>query len=106
MATTSKNTDKSPARKNYWSRRHLEDNKVKKMMKAYGLDLGAATRRWYGERKHRVPTGFVRDNSQGEATTHKKKKKDCVSHTLEEIYVFELIGFRNKLRNKLVGNFK
>jgi hypothetical protein len=103
VATTSKNTDKSPARKNYWSRRHLEDNKVKKMMKAFGLDKKQAKERWLAERKRRTPSLFVKDFTQGEATTHKNKVR--VRHTEEELYAFELIGFRSKLRNRLAGNF-
>jgi hypothetical protein len=45
----------------------------------------------------------VKDLTQGDASTHKNKVR--VHHTEEELYAFELIGFRSKLRNRLAGNF-
>ncbi len=67
-----KRPDKRAARKRYWNGRHLEKNKVKAMMKAYGLSKKDAMKRWHAERTTRVPTGFVSDYSEGKANTHKK----------------------------------
>ncbi len=66
-----KPTDKRPARKRYWAGRHLEKNKVRRMMKAYGLTKKDAEKRWHAERKTRVPTGYVSDYTEGKASTHK-----------------------------------
>ncbi len=67
-----KGLNKQPARKRYWSSRHLEKTKVRHMMKAYGLTKEQAVKRWNAERKTRVPTGYVNDYSAGKANTHKK----------------------------------
>ncbi len=67
--------DNRPARKRYWNRRTLEERKVKAMMKAYGLTRAKAKIRWHAERKTRMPDGFVKDYTEGDANTHNKKKK-------------------------------
>ena len=67
-----KQPDKRPARKRYWNARHLEKTKIRCMMKAYGLSKKDALRRWHAERKTLVPLGYVSDNSNGKANTHKK----------------------------------
>ncbi len=67
-----KRKDGRPARKRYWAGRHLEKNKIRRMMKAYGLTKKDAEKRWHAERKTRVPAGYVNDYSAGKANTHKK----------------------------------
>lgn len=67
-----KRPDKSPARKRYWNGRHLERNKIRHMMKAYGLTKDEAKKRWNAERKTRVPVGYANDYSEGRANTHKE----------------------------------
>ena len=64
--------DRRPARKRYWNGRHLERNKIRHMMKAYGLTKKEAEERWHAERRTRCPSGYVSDYSDGKATTHKK----------------------------------
>ena len=66
-----KRKDARPARKRYWAGRHLEKNKVRHMMKAYGLTKKEAEKRWHAERQTRVPTGYINDYSAGKANTHK-----------------------------------
>ena len=65
MAQTQKSGSKKskrpiskPSKKRYWVSRRLEHNKVKKMMKAYGMTEKQATDAWNKCRKHRVPDGF------------------------------------------------
>lgn len=68
--TNSKSKDKRPARAKYWARRRLEFIKVKRMMRAYGLDETKAKERWNAERKTHVPDKFVQDFTKGKASTH------------------------------------
>jgi len=68
-----KRPSKKPARARYWNGRHLEKNKIRHMMKAYGLTKEEARKRWNAERKTRVPTGHVSDYSDGKADTHKRR---------------------------------
>lgn len=70
-----KHTGGGPARKRYWASRHLERNKIRRMMKAYGLTQEEAKKRWHAERKTRTPTGYISDYSGGKANTHDKDKK-------------------------------
>ncbi len=67
-----KKPDKRPARARYWNGRHLEKNKVRHIMKAYGLSKEDARKRWNAERKTRVPASYVDDYSNGKANTHKE----------------------------------
>lgn len=68
--TNSKSKDKRPARTKYWARRRLELIKVRRIMRAYGLDEIKAKERWNAERKTRVPAKFVQDFTKGKASTH------------------------------------
>ncbi len=72
MGKKSKRPNKGPSRTRYWNGRHLERNKVRHMMKAYGLTKERATLRWNAERTGRIPTGYVHDYTDGKANTHKK----------------------------------
>ncbi|MHA2087321.1 MAG: hypothetical protein ACW972_03530 [Promethearchaeota archaeon] len=56
----SKRRNNSPSRQRYWAGRHLEKNKVKKIMKSHKLTRAEALKYWTNMRTNRVKDGFFR----------------------------------------------
>jgi hypothetical protein len=55
----SKKPDKRPARLRYWLSRHLERNKVRRLMKYCGMTKQQALDYWNTHRQGRVKDGYI-----------------------------------------------
>lgn len=54
-----KGKTKKPSKERYWSARHLEQNKVKGLMKGRGMTEKEATTYWRNIRYKKIPSGFI-----------------------------------------------
>jgi hypothetical protein len=59
----SKSKDERPARKRYWTRRKLEQHKVRQLVKWRGITYEQALKVWQQARKGRVPNDFFKKSA-------------------------------------------